>query len=376
MLRGRFSLEFRVMRHFVFASLIFFSSISFAYANFDWVQVGSHSGNGFGECVSEHVSCDFGVPVATCTHSNNIAPTYTTEHVCDSANLGNNIGTADGTLCFPGAPTGSWGSEYYECQWVGSITLTTSISSGQGTISAPGINCPGDCSQDFTYGEWVTIFAVPDDANGYSFGAWNGACLNQTSTCSIQMNGSQSTSVSFGAPSAPTVSLNASPNPVSYNTPSGLSWASTNATSCTASGAWSGSKTLSGTQSTGNLTADQTYTLTCIGPGGSASRSVTVAVVSSGGMSVSCSASPTVALMGENVTWTANVSGGTPPYTYSWSGTDISTSPAPSANPYVKSYSTIGQKTAAVIVTGGDSAQATCPPATVRINFNPDFEEF
>ena len=222
----------------------------------------------------------------------------------------------------------------------------------------------------------MTIIATPDSGNGYSFGSWADACAGQTSTCSIQMNGSRNASVSFNSPSAPTVSLNASPNPVSYNTPSGLSWASTNATSCTASGAWSGSKTLSGTQSTGNLTADQTYTLTCIGPGGSASRSVTVAVVSSGGMSVSCSASPTVALMGENVTWTANVSGGTPPYTYSWSGTDISTAPAPSTNPYVKSYSTIGQKTATVTVTGGDASQAICPPAVVQIEFDPFFEPF
>ncbi len=58
-----------------------------------------------------------------------------------------------------------------------------------------------------------------------------------------------------------------------------MSWTSTNAVSCTASGAWSGSKaTSSPATSTGNLTASSTYTLTCTGPGGSAADSVTVNV--------------------------------------------------------------------------------------------------
>jgi hypothetical protein len=57
-----------------------------------------------------------------------------------------------------------------------------------------------------------------------------------------------------------------------------LSWSSTNATSCTASGAWSGTKAISGTASTGGLTANETYTLTCTGTGGSATQSATVTV--------------------------------------------------------------------------------------------------
>jgi len=77
---------------------------------------------------------------------------------------------------------------------------------------------------------------------------------------------------------APTVSLTASPASVASGTASTLSWSSTNATSCTASGAWSGAQATSGSVSTGNLTANATYNLSCSGAGGISSATTTVAV--------------------------------------------------------------------------------------------------
>ena len=54
-----------------------------------------------------------------------------------------------------------------------------------------------------------------------------------------------------------------------------LSWTSTNATSCTASGAWTGSKSSSGTESgvTVSINGTNTFTLTCSGTGGSSTTS-------------------------------------------------------------------------------------------------------
>jgi len=80
---------------------------------------------------------------------------------------------------------------------------------------------------------------------------------------------------------APTMTLSADPATVAYQGEATLSWDSSNANGCDASGTWSGTRAVSGNEVTGALTADSTYTLECSGPGGSISRSVTVQVQSS-----------------------------------------------------------------------------------------------
>lgn len=80
------------------------------------------------------------------------------------------------------------------------------------------------------------------------------------------------------AANAPTVSLSASPSVVVAGGQSLLTWSSTNATQCVASGNWGGNKPLSGSKNTHHLNANETYVLTCTGPGGSASSDATVDV--------------------------------------------------------------------------------------------------
>lgn len=77
---------------------------------------------------------------------------------------------------------------------------------------------------------------------------------------------------------APAVSLTAGATLVAAGDATQLSWSATDADTCTASGAWSGSKATTGSQSTGNLNGSATFNLTCTGPGGSGSDSVTVAI--------------------------------------------------------------------------------------------------
>lgn len=90
----------------------------------------------------------------------------------------------------------------------------------------------------------------------------------------------------------PVVNLAADPSSLVAGNASTLSWSTTNASGCTASGGWSGSKALTGTQSTGALTAATTYTLACTGPGGTSSKAVTVTVTAAPMPTISFTASP------------------------------------------------------------------------------------
>jgi hypothetical protein len=73
-----------------------------------------------------------------------------------------------------------------------------------------------------------------------------------------------SLSVTINAPPAPTVNLTATPNPAIQATGTLLNWTTTNASNCTASGAWSGAKATSGSASiTTPAVGTFTYTLTC-----------------------------------------------------------------------------------------------------------------
>jgi hypothetical protein len=90
---------------------------------------------------------------------------------------------------------------------------------------------------------------------------------------------------SGSATPAPVVSISASPATITAGGSTTLSWSSQNATSCTASGGWAGSRATSGQQALSSLSASSTFTLTCSGAGGSGSGSaaVTVQAASSGG---------------------------------------------------------------------------------------------
>ena len=83
-------------------------------------------------------------------------------------------------------------------------------------------------------------------------------------------------------PPVPMVSLAANPASVASGGASTLTWSSTDAASCVASGAWSGSREISGSQSSGALTSSGTFALACTGSGGTASASATVTVTPTG----------------------------------------------------------------------------------------------
>jgi hypothetical protein len=90
---------------------------------------------------------------------------------------------------------------------------------------------------------------------------------------------SKSVSVSVTQPVAPTLTLSLGTTTVIKGQSSDLTWTTTNASSCTASGGWTGTKAINGIE-TMTPTASATYTLSCTGAGGSVSKSVAVSVTS------------------------------------------------------------------------------------------------
>jgi hypothetical protein len=77
--------------------------------------------------------------------------------------------------------------------------------------------------------------------------------------------------------SPPTVTLTASPTTVTDGATTTLSWTTTNATSCTASGgSFTGSEPTGSGTATVTVSGNTNYSLTCTGAGGSATQSVAV----------------------------------------------------------------------------------------------------
>ena len=175
-------------------------------------------------------------------------------------------------------------------------------------------------------GQRATLQWSADNASSCkASGGWSGVmstagsaetgALNDTTDFKLVCTGpggdaSQVVVVSVGS-AQPTITLTAQPSTVGHGQNSTLTWSSTDATVCAASGGWSGAMPPSGTQDTGALLASTDYDLSCTGPGGTAAQSVTV-TVDSVVPSVTLSASPSTIVSGESAT-------------IAWSSTDAST---------------------------------------------------
>ncbi len=149
-------------------------------------------------------------------------------------------------------------------------------------------------------GAWTGMKAINGSA---STGALT-ANSNFSMTCT-GVGGSVTGNLLVTVIAAPTVSFSSTPASVVSGNVATLSWSSANATSCSASGGWSGTKATSGQQLTAHLTADTTFVLVCSGAGGSTSAATTVAV--SAVPSVLFSATPSAVASGgtSTLSWTS-----------------------------------------------------------------------
>ncbi len=169
-----------------------------------------------------------------------------------------------------------------------------------------------------TYIEGYSMQSQPGDSNydgelqaaaagGYSCNG--GSCTRSvTAEYAYAQIDAGAEECSFGS-TAPTVDLSATPATVYAGSASNLSWSSTNADSCTGTGFSTGGAT-SGSVSSGTLSANQNYVLTCTGAGGSASDTASVTVTQPP-ISASLTASPSSVSSGSSsvLSWTSSNAG-------------------------------------------------------------------
>ena len=167
----------------------------------------------------------------------------------------------------------------------------------------------------------------------------------------------------------PTVTVSANPTSVSSGGSSTLTWSSTNATSCTASGGWSGKKATSASQILSNLTSTATFTLTCSGAGGTGSSSATITVT--GGGDTTPPSTPTgltataISSSQINLSWTASTDNvGVTGYKIFRDGVQVGTSATDSFSSTGLAASTVYSYTvSANDAAGNNSAQSSATGA-------------
>lgn len=190
-----------------------------------------------------------------------------------------------------GSRRGAYEGEGSNPGWTLALALKPVAATGGGTNPAPTVTLSANPSQVPLQGRSTLTWSSTNATACQVSGGWSGARVANGSeavgplaaTTAYRLDcsgpgGSQSASTQVVVVPAPTVSLTASAARVTSGGTVSLQWSSSNASSCTASGAWSGSRPGSGTETSAALTAASSFTLACTGVGGNASQSVVVVV--------------------------------------------------------------------------------------------------
>lgn len=174
-------------------------------------------------------------------------------------------------------------------------TSTTSGDAMQSTAAVTPVVSIGATPTATTTGQVITLtwsVSNPGSTSCTASGAWSGTLATSgTQTVTAGAAGTSFYTLTCGAASAttsvvvstpppsPSVSLTLAPANINTAQTTVLSWSSANATSCTASGAWSGAKATAGSVTvTPNAAGNFTYSLACSGEGGTANASAALSV--------------------------------------------------------------------------------------------------
>jgi hypothetical protein len=271
------------------------------------------------------------------------------------------------------------------------------------TTPAPTLTLGANPASVASGGSSTLAWTTTDTTSCAASGGWAGSqstsgtistgALSATTMFTLTCSGpggsvTQSTTVTVTvAPPPPAVTLTANPSSVIVGNTTQLTWSSSNATICAASGGWTGSRQLSGTETSSALNATTNFTLSCTGNGGTTTRTITVTASAAPAPTVSLSANPLVIASGatSTLTWSSTNAAGCNA-TIGWlgpkgaSGTET-TSPLSATTTFTLTCTgTGGSANASVTVTVGVATGVAFPLHTeagkrylVDANGNPFF---
>lgn len=263
----------------------------------------------------------------------------------------------------------------------GTVTKSVTVNVDDAPLPTPEVSLNANPTTVAVNGTSTLAWESNDASACVASGGWSGTkaldgsevvTLSATTTYTIACGNGVSTStdsvtVNVAAePDEPTVEITADPEAIDEGDSSELTWNSENATSCTASNGWSGTKTLDGNEEV-SPSVTTTYAIECTGPGGTAQDSVTVTVDEQDTPSVNLSANPSEVTPGagsatSTLTWTTTEAG-LCLATGGWSGARATSS------------SEIVQPNATTTYTLECSNEAGTSTDSVTVNFVPEEPE-
>ena len=158
---------------------------------------------------------------------------------------------------------------------------------------SPSVSLSASAASVAAGGSVVLTWSATNAGSCSASGGWSGSRsasgrqtigpINQTTTYTLSCSGDgggvvRQVTVQVGG-SGVTVNLSAAPAAVAAGNNTTLNWTATGASSCTASGGWSGARSTSGSFTVGPIDASTTYHLNCTGASGDGVGMVTVQVV-------------------------------------------------------------------------------------------------
>ena len=211
-------------------------------------------------------SCGNGNSYGTLTpcSASRVAPSVCAEPLTQNVTVACDPNTA-GVAAISGSVTRSQTKGAYPACTFGTPVTVSNSTYVSGTCAYPP-SVDGVCSLAHYYCVPGTTTSTSNVSNATT---WTWSCPGA--------NGGSATACSEAKPK-PTISLTATPNPVAYYGRATLTWSSTNAATCTATGAWDNQGTLSGSGLTNSLTVGTAYGFSCTNPSGTTAMQIAVGV--------------------------------------------------------------------------------------------------